>query len=73
MVEPSMDAPFLDAYKMAFCSACSAREQLPLESLGHQVQIVNTKDYNLPIIRMFLFTVKPELKIRFNLSGELKG
>src|SRR5690606_615213 len=36
-VEPSTEALFLTAYKMAFCSACSASEQLPLLSRLHPV------------------------------------
>lgn len=33
-VDPSKVEPFFAANKMAFSSACKAKEQLPLESLG---------------------------------------
>lgn len=34
-VDPSRVAPFFTAYRIAFSSAWSAKEQLPLASRGH--------------------------------------
>ena len=36
-VAPSIETLFFEAYKIAFCSACSAKEQLPLLSRGQPI------------------------------------